>query len=236
MPFDLGERAVTHELNRQKAVAKILVDLYCIAVLGLIDVTRPIVVSGAASQSLSGSRSRDTQAAHCIPRQLFIGTQKLQDAFRSKFPERAFAIEALFGETDILPSNFNKSDSRAEGCGLAEAFRFASETVIFDARFSGKLQANDLDKAVRGAFAQYRERAAKAFKESTRQLEQKVREIERSRIQHTIRSKEEMKWREQLEITKAYAQTLGDGDGLEKALKPGVIWGILRIYSMVGMP
>jgi len=231
LPFDLEKRAATHEFNRERVVAKVYSDLYCMVSCGLVDLTKPISCAGAGSQSLGGSRSRDTEAAHCAPRQLFVGTQKLQDILLLKFPSRALAIDALFGETDILPSNFNKADSRAETCGLSDAFRFGAEVVANEAKLTGSLDQMRMAMAVKSAYTMYRERAESAFKDAQHQLRDKVRDIERSRITHTIRTKEETKWREQLEITRIYSSTLDDSPGLEQAVRPEILTGLARIYS-----
>ena len=85
--------------------------------------------------------------------------------------------------------------------------------------------------AVKSAYTMYRERAESAFKDAQHQLRDKVRDIERSRITHTIRTKEETKWREQLEITRIYSSTLDDSPGLEQAVRPEILTGLARIYS-----
>lgn len=231
LPFDLEKRAAAHEFNRERVVAKVYSDLFCMVCVGLVDTTKPISCSGAGSQSLGGSRSRNTEAAHCAPRQIFVGTQKLQDILLLKFPSRSLAIDALFGETDILPSNFNKADSRAEACGLADAFRFGAEVVTNEAKMVGSLEQMRMVMAIKNAYMMYRDRAEHAFKDAQHQLKDKVRDIERSRITHTIRTKEETKWREQLEITRIYSSTLEESPGLEEAIRPEILTGLARIYS-----
>lgn len=231
MPFDLESRAATHEQNRQRAVAKVLVDLYCMVVKDFVSPNLPIGISGAASQSLSGSVSSETEAAHCIPRQLIIGTRRLQDLLQARIPERALAVSALFGEADILPQNFNKADSRAEKCGLDEALRFAAESLVFDARSAGSLETEKLSMSVRTAFSVYRTRATAAFRTALLELDEKVKKIENSRVQHTLRTKEKDKWLQQQAIMRFYMQFVHGDDGLILALDPAIVSGIIISYE-----
>jgi hypothetical protein len=231
MPYDLEHRAFTHESNRQRAVAKVYVDLYCMVVKGFVDPTQQIGVSGAESQSLFGSAAGDTEAAHCVPRQLILGTLRLQDVLHQKMPERSLAVAALFGETDILPKNFNKADSRAEQCGLEEAFRFAAEALVFDAKSTETLQVDQMSISVKTAFSAYKSRAAAAFRSALQELDEKVRRIKNSKVQHVLRTKEEKKWTEQQAIMKLYLKYLPDSTGLMKALDPSILSGIIRVYN-----
>jgi len=233
LPFDFERRAETHEMNRQRTVGKILVDLYLMAVKGFVGQGVPITVSGAESQSLWGSRDSDTEAAHCAPRQLYIGSEKMQDVLRTKFPERGLAVEALFGETDILPKNFNKSDSRAEGCGMAEGFRFAAERVVFAAGIDGALDKEKIAIAIKSAHGFYREYAARALMLALTQLETKVNRIAGSKVKHTLRTKEEEKWREQYGITKLYLSNINQSSGLLTAVDPPILDGLIKIYSEI---
>lgn len=232
MPYDLEKRAALHEFHRQRVVAKILTDLYCMVSKGFVKASEPVSIGGAGEQSLKGKRSRDTQAAHCAPRQIFIGARKMQYNLDATFPERGLAIAALFGETDILPSNYNRADSRVEGSGMAVAFLESAKTVVMQASMGASFDEREISMAVRKAFAVYRQHSVKAFNSALRQLNEKVRELNRSRIKHSIRTKEEKKWREQHEITKIYLKTLDDSPGLDEALKMEILTGLVKIYSM----
>lgn len=231
MPFEMVRRAKTHEANRQRVVAKVLVDLYLMTFHRLLDKTLPISVSGAASQSLFGSRSRETEAAHCAPRQLYIGTERMQDLLFTKFPERSLAISGLFGEADILPKNFNKADSRAEGLGLAEAFRAAAAQVVVSADANKVLTQDQISISVKTAHSLYRRRASEAFRASAKELKRKIDEIRRSKVKHTLRTKEEDKWQEQYDITKVYLDSIHDNEGLLQAVDSTILAGLMRIYS-----
>lgn len=232
MPYDLEKRAALHEINRQRVVAKLLSDLFCMVKCGYVKAYEPISMGGAESQSLRGTRSGGTEAAHCAPRQIFIGSWKMQYKLDTSFPERGLAIAALFGEADILPSNFNKADSRVEGSGLAEAFLEAAKTVVLEGSLGEELDERSLSMAVRKGFNVYTRHAINAFNDALKQLKDKVRELDRSRINHSLRSKEEAKWREQHAITKVYARTLDDAQGLEDALEIKVLRGLVRIYTV----
>ena len=96
MPFDTKNRAITHELNRQRVITQILLDLYCMAVVGLIDKDGRVVLKGAGSQNLIGSKTDKTEAAHCAPRQIIVGGRRPQDILFTHFPERALALDSLF--------------------------------------------------------------------------------------------------------------------------------------------
>ncbi|HUF05396.1 MAG TPA: hypothetical protein VMM38_14625 [Aridibacter sp.] len=232
MPYDLEKRAALHEFHRQRVVTKILTDLYCMVSKGFVKAHEPVSIGGAGEQSLRGSRSSDTQAAHCAPRQIFINARKMQDKLDATFPERGLAIAALFGETDILPSNFNRADSRVEGSGMAEALLEAAKTVVLQGSIGGTFDERAISMAARKAFAIYRQHSVRAFNSALRQLQDKVRELDRSRIKHSLRTREEKKWREQHEITQIYAKTLDDSPGLDEALEMDVLVGLVRIYSM----
>lgn len=233
MPFDIEKRAVKHEFNRQRAIITVQVDLYCMAAAGLIPKGQAVALSGAASQSLTGRRSKRTAAAHCIPRQLLLGTQKVQELLSTSFPERGLALDALFGEADILPVNFNKADSLAEAKGLSEAFRFSSQAVISEAQHGGVLEYGPLAMAVRKAFASYKELGEDAFKDAIKSLDEKVGKIERSRVSHTIRTKELSKWKEQLLISRTYTKALAGTESLETVLEMGRVNGVIKIYGML---
>jgi hypothetical protein len=125
MPTALKDVAAAHEKNRQRVVASILLELIFLSLTKIIKEKSMVRLSKAVSQSLKGSKEDSTQAAHCVPRQVRVGTETVQELMYRAFPERGWAVSVLFGETDILPSVFNICDSLAEKKGLEEAFRQA---------------------------------------------------------------------------------------------------------------
>lgn len=225
MPFALRDRAVTHETNRQRVVGSLLLDLYIMAILGIIPLNSLISLRGANMQSLTGSSANMTQAAHCAPRQLYIGAETPQIILRRVFPERAWAMDILFAETDILPSNFNICDSRAEHYGLSEAFRRACQNVISTARLETKPDISLILISMRNAFAVYQALAAEAYRNSIKKLDDYLRP-------KYLYPKERAKWTEQRQITEQYAETLRDAPGRELAFSKVKGEGLLKEYKL----
>lgn len=223
MPIQLKERAENHEMNRQRVISKILLDLYLMATKKIIPVGSMVSAHRAVSQSLSGSEKDKSQATHCAPRQIIIGTQSPQELLYIAFPERGFALDALFGETDILPANFNKADSRAERNGLAEGFRNACLTVITDAHIKGKMETHAAQIAVRAAYSGYEVRAHEAFQISIDRLKDKLK------IKQL--PADERKWKEQLAITETYYDVLLKSTGPNEVLDYHTVVGMIRIYN-----
>lgn len=225
MPMQLKERAENHEMHRQRVISMILLDLYLMATKKIIPVGSMVSAHQAISQSLSGSEKDKSQAAHCAPRQIIIGTQSPQELLYISFPERGFALDALFGETDILPANFNRADSRAERNGLAEGFRNACLTVITDAHIKGKMDSQTASVAVRAAYSGYEVRAHEAFQISIDRLKNKLK------IKQT--PSDERKWQEQLAITQTYYDVLLRSTGPNEVLDFNRVEGLIRVYNMI---
>ncbi|MGI9035531.1 MAG: hypothetical protein ACR2GD_05775 [Pyrinomonadaceae bacterium] len=225
MPFALLERAVTHETNRQRVVGSLLLDLHIMAVLGMIPKGLPISLRGATMQNLEGSSANMTQAAHCAPRQLYIGAQTPQMILQKSFPERALAMEMLFAETDILPANFNVCDSRAEGYGLNEAFRNACQYIIAAGQNEPKLDLNVIIVKAKAAFSIYSSRAAEAYRRSIEKLNSNLKP-------KYLFPHERAKWMEQLQITEQYAETLRDAAGRESGISRRKSEGLLTAYKI----
>ena len=225
MPFQLKDRAITHEINRQRVVGSILLDLHIMSAVGIIPKGLPISLRGAVMQNLEGSGERMTQAAHCAPRQLYIGAETPQWFLRKTFPERAWAMEILFAETDILPAGFNVCDSRAERYGLNEAFREACQYVISAGHQDSKPDINVIVIKTDNAFSIYRERAAQAYRQSIEKLQSNLRP-------KYLFPKERAKWTEQLQITEQYAETLRESPGREAGISRRKSEGLLKEYKL----
>ncbi len=234
MPLDIENRAVTHELNRQRVITQILLDLYCMVVVGLIPDGGRVELKGAGSQSLSGSKKDGTEAAHCAPRQILIGARRPQDILFEHFPERGFALNTLFAETDILPANFNKADSRAERNGLKDGFRLACQSILAVANLGGKLEHQNALAEIKKAYAIYRNRANDSFDDSIARLQKKLDDLKNSRIQFSILTDEKDKWQEQKAITEFYQEALRGTQGSSRVLGTHRLTGIFRIYNMIG--
>src|SRR3954447_26784822 len=72
MPFGLLERAVRHENARQRAVISVILELHMMALINVIEKDSNVSLDGAHFQSLKGEDAADTEAAHCVPRQILI--------------------------------------------------------------------------------------------------------------------------------------------------------------------
>ena len=223
MSSTLKDRAVTHENNRQRVVSSILLDLHIMAMLGIIPKGKPLMLRGAAAQNLEGSIEKLTQAAHCVPRQLYIGTETPQFYLRKVFPERAWAMEVLFGETDILPSEFNVCDSRAERYGLNDAFRDACQHAIESGHNQSEQDVNAIIVKVEQAFLVYSEKAKIAFLRCTEKLEDNLKP-------KYLFPKERAKWTDQLHITEQYAEALTKANGKEDGISRRKVTGLFSEY------
>ncbi len=226
LPFDLRKRGEQHELNRQRVVSSVLLELYVMAAIGIIPKDRIITVKRAVSQNLRGSQKNMTEAAHCCPRQVMIGDKTPTELLQTAFPKRAFVVNAFFAESDILPANFNKADTRAESNGLSNGFQKACHFVVSDAHYHGKLIHLNVSTAVRQAFSIYKEFAEDAFRVSVERLEDKLR--------FNVHKADEIKWREQIKIIKIYARTLNISSGASVVLDIEKVGGVIKIYKEMG--
>jgi hypothetical protein len=231
MPFALKERATTHEHNRQRVVISILLDLHLMALAGFIGKATTLGLSGAITQNLEGHEG--DAAAHCAPRQLIISGRPPQaillrparNSSAKPMPERAFALDVLFGETDILPVNFNICDSRAERRGLNAAFLNSCRQAIKAGLHGGEMNAESISSAVKAAFDKYNSDAKTAFQSSVARLKDKLKP--KYLFPH-LRAR----WTEQLQITEQYGEALASSDVLQKKTDLGLIEGLIRVYKI----
>lgn len=221
--FDLKYHATTHEDKRQRIVATILLDLYLMAAIDLIPTGTAIKLQRAVAQDLGGAKEATTEAAHCTPRQVMLGTETPQAILQSVLPHRAPVVDAFFAETDHLPANFNQSNLRAEENGLREGFRFACQTAVFAGQRSGALKYANVSVAVKNAYAMYETRVHTAFQLSLKQLNDK--------FQFRLPPKEDKKWREQIEIIRIYAQTLLKSTGAGEVLNTHHVEKLIDVYK-----
>lgn len=231
MPFALKERAATHEYNRQRVVVSILMDLHLMALAGFIGKTATIGLRGAITQNLEGHEG--DAAAHCAPRQVLISGRPPQvillhparNSSAKAMPERAFALDVLFGETDILPVNFNICDSRAERRGLNNAFLNACRQAIKAGQYGGEMKAEAISTAVNAAFDKYKADAKTAFQSSVQRLKDKLKP--RYLFPH-LRSR----WTEQLQITEQYGEALASSNVAQQKTDLTIIEGLIRVYTI----
>jgi hypothetical protein len=168
-----------------------------------------------------------------VPRQLIVNgrapqailAQPPQNSPARPMPERAFALDVLFGETDILPVNFNICDSRAERRGLNDAFLNASRQAIKSGLHGGEMSTEAIASAVKGAFNKYQSDAKTAFQSSIIRLKDKLKP---TYLFPHLRAR----WTEQLQITEQYAEALADSNIAQKKTDLAIIEGLIRVYTV----
>lgn len=224
MPSALKDRATTHETNRQRVVSSIFLDLHFMAILGIIGKQLPVRLSGAIVQNLEGAAEDTSQAAHCVPRQLIIGTKSPQELLREVFPDRAWALSVLFAETDIMPANFNICDSRAERHGLNEGFQKGCQYIIEAGHDVEQMEMQEIIVKAERAFGIYKEYGMTAFRQSIERLKDKLKP-------KFLFPKDKAKWIEQIQITEQYAETLREAPGKAEAMSMWKIEGLIKIYK-----
>lgn len=223
MPFALKERAVTHENNRQRVVVSIMLDLHLMALSGFIKNSAAIGLRGAVTQNLEGHEGN--AAAHCAPRQLIINGRPPQEILSRTMPERGWALDVLFGETDVLPVNFNICDSRAERRGLNDAFLNGCRQAIEAGINGGEMRSHSISTFVRGAFDKYKSDAKIAFQSSVARLKDKLKP---AYLFPAFRAR----WTEQLQITEQYADTLAGSTVAQSKTDLPLIEGLIRVYTL----
>lgn len=224
MPTALKEAAIEHETNRQRVVASILLELQFMMLKGMVKNKHLFKLSKAVSQSLKGNKEDSTQAAHCVPRQVRFGVEAMQDVLFRFFPERAWAVSVMFGETDILPTNFNKCDSLAENKGLEEAFRKACQYTI-DTKDGMEMKSHSILTRAENAFSIYKSIADTAYLECERFIKGKFKPF--------LFPPQVKELTEQLQIMEQYAETLKNSPGKIEGVSISKIEGLIRIYSLI---
>lgn len=231
MPFALKERAVTHEHNRQRVVVSLLLDLHLMSLSGFIPAGAVLGLKGAVSQNLEGHEG--DAAAHCVPRQLIINSRTPQEILANPspvssgkpMPERARAVDVLFAETDILPVNFNISDSRAERRGLNDAFLNGARQAVQAALHGGQMEAGAISTAVNAAFDKYKADARTAFQSAILRLKDKLKP---TYLFPAFRAR----WTEQLQITEQYLEALANSAIAQREMDLSRIEGLMRVYRL----
>lgn len=152
------EIGITHEINRQSAVKELFLHVFFMSKFNIINM--PLVVQAAESQYIRAKG--DHEAAHCVPGQLFSGSQKLQDLLGAS-PTLQITVDCLFGRTDSMHMKFNNADSRAEENGLCDALRDSCNYVSELAKYCRFNRAEDFFNYIRTAFDTYRAAGIAAF-------------------------------------------------------------------------
>ncbi len=173
---DVKSIANAHEINRQSVVKEVLLHLFLMSKYQMVDF--PLSVRAATSQYLSGKSGNE--AAHCVPGQIFyngIAVQKLST--NNEYLE--VALDCLFGTTDDLPANFNKSDTLSENFngltagdqfGLIRAFELAANSVVRSGKYAKFQRAYNFYHFLEQAFQIYKREGISSFDLAIQKLNQ----------------------------------------------------------------
>jgi hypothetical protein len=239
-PRNLEERARLHEQHRGRTVASIIADLHLMAIVDIFPQNCILDAKKAYWQDFKGSKSKDTQAAHCVPCQITITGFRPEQFVRKYSTERANELSAFFGKTDkFLPTVFNQCDSRAERIvdsagqevGLVPAFWDACLNAVTAGRSSAK-GLNDPNKIVndiKAAFEEYKTKAKEAFKMTIKAFEDDKRYF-------TMSSVDRDKAREaatKIKIVKFYKDELAAFKAVNQITRFGEITDLINEYKKI---
>lgn len=166
---DVAVRATVHENNRQNEIKKILVHSFLMAKFQIINPGDNVGAKKAEAQHISGTGG--TQAAHCLPCQILIKNNPLQSCLTAVSDELFIEVATAFSTTDILPTNFNKADSLAEGNLLKEAFRTACSQAVQAAHNLHIKDPRRIAPHIETIFGGYQGRASMSFQNSISHLQ-----------------------------------------------------------------
>ncbi|HEY8562445.1 MAG TPA: hypothetical protein VIL74_18855 [Pyrinomonadaceae bacterium] len=227
-PRSTKGRAVWHEGRRQRTIVSILLEIHLMALTEVIPKScRSFKVEKAFWQDDAGSADDDTQAAHCVPRQLVINGKHPHDILARHSTERRDFMQGFFGKTDLLPVNFNKVDSRAERVPLvniAEGFRKACRSAITSGQTGGELTAQSIGTAVAAAYGHYTSHAGASYKICIQRLKQKL-------ARPSIKPSDKDKWKDQLAITQYYAQEVNNRAAFVENVRLAEVSKLIEIYK-----
>ncbi len=227
-PRALKDRAHWHESRRQRVVASILLELHLMAATELISRrATSFRLMKARWQDAFGAAENETQAAHCVPRQLVINAKEPQEILRVPLPDRSDFIRGYFAKSDTLPANFNRSDSRCEMLGLVEGFRLACQSAISSGHLTdGKIKIQRVSTDIKIAFDLYKSVAKDAFMSANDRLDKKL-------TFPKPLPDNERKWRQQLHITQSYADALRRSTVINEITQLGEIESLIKIYKNI---
>jgi hypothetical protein len=228
VPKSTKGRAVWHEGRRQRTIVSVLLEIHLMALTEVIPKScKGFKVEKAYWQDDSGSDDDETQAAHCVPRQLVINGKHPHDILMKYSTERRDFMQGFFGKTDLLPANFNRCDSRAERVPLvniAEGFRKACRAAITSGQIGGKMTAQNVGTSVAGAYGIYTSHASQAFTICIQRLKLKL-------SRPSIKPKDKEKWKEQLTITQYYAQEVNNRAAFVENVRLADVENLLKLYK-----
>jgi len=227
VPKSVKGRAVWHEGRRQRTIVSILLEIHLMALTGIIPKScRSFKVEKALWQDDEGCDDDDTQAAHCVPRQLVINGKHPHDILLKYSRERRDFMQGFFGKTDLLPVNFNKVDSRAERVplvGIAEGFRKACRSAITSGQ-DGEPTARSVGTSVGAAYGHYTAHASRTYTICIQRLKLKL-------ARPSIKQTDKEKWKEQLAITQYYAQEVNNRAAFVENVRLAEVDELLKLYK-----
>src|SRR5215204_6748347 len=167
VPKSTKGRAIWHEGRRQRVIVSILLEIHLMALTEIIPKScKTFKVEKASWQDDAGDSDDETQAAHCVPRQLVINGKHPHDILVKYSRDRRDFMQGFFGKTDLLPANFNKCDSRAERVPLvniADGFRKACRAAIASGQIGGQMTPQSVGTSVAGAYGTYTAAASQSY-------------------------------------------------------------------------
>ncbi len=219
--------ATTHEIERQRTLTQMLLEIYMMTGFKMLDKDDQLTVKGATVQDERAGGG--DQAAHYLPRQLMVNAISLQDVAAGHSTALSDHIKALFARTEHLPANYNRADSKAEMQGLDEAFRQACRAVLKAAKpFSAGQNSRDaLENAptfIKSAVNIYQINAKGAFHKALHGLEEK---LNGERVFATERER----WTMQSEIIRNYLKVTGIHQSVNEELTGERIEATFYSYS-----
>jgi hypothetical protein len=228
VPKSVKGKAIWHEGRRQRTIVSILLEIHLMALTEVIPQScRSFKVEKAFWQDDTGSADDDTQAAHCVPRQLIINGKHPHDILMKYSRERRDFMQGYFGKTDLLPVNFNKCDSRAERVPLvniAEGFRKACRSAITSGQIGGKLTSQSVSTMVGAAYGHYTSSASQSYTICIQRLKLKL-------SRPSIKQSDKDRWKEQLAITQFYAQEVNNRAAFVENVRLAEVDKLLTLYK-----
>lgn len=219
--------ATTHEIERQRTLTQLLLEIYMMTAFGILDKDDQLTVKGAAVQDERASGG--DQAAHYLPRQLMVNAISLQDVATRYSTALSNHIKALFARTEHLPANYNRADSKAEMQGLDEAFRQSCRAVLKASNplNTGQTSNDAVENAptfIKSAVNIYQIYAKNAFYDALKGLEDKLNGA-------SVFKTERERWTMQSEIIRNYLKVSGIHQSINEELTSERIEGTFHTYT-----
>jgi hypothetical protein len=228
VPRSTKGRAIWHEGRRQRTIVSILLEIHLMSLTEIIPKsTKSFKVEKASWQDDSGSANDDTQAAHCVPRQLVINGKHPHDILMKYSRDRRDFMQGFFGKTDLLPANFNKCDSRSERVPLiniAEGFRKACRAAITSGQVGGQLTPQGVGTSVAAAYGHYTSHASQSYTICIQRLKLKL-------SRPSIKPADKERWKEQLAITQFYAQEVNNRAAFVENVRLAAVKDLIELYK-----